>query len=406
MGGGKSYAAVEMALKAAREGALVHTNLPLEEDEWKALGLWEQVVILPRDPSRWIRFEKRIVDGEEVPVPCSDVITGGSEGRENLVVYDEASLVFRTKDQMKNRDVHQPVFDLVALSRHVGLEIHFIAQDEANVSVELRRLAQTTIKCVKAAEIPMIGAFAARLFGDFKRILYKGMSKTPWMATWHRFNPAIGRAYKTHGMAQSVAMRVDATRKTKGMDASAKKGILLFVVAPLICIGMLVWAFMRAKRDLYDAPKAKAAQEAKANPQPQGGQSAASPADSVAPPRKAGWKLKEWEAQDELIFAGAVKLPMGVRVYTRDGLSLSVGACYLGDKIVEYTPWAGWHYFETQGGRVVVVRPINAAERKELPPVTVQGQAPPTPAPQNVVLPAAAPIDAGLKAITNQIKGT
>lgn len=78
MGGGKSYMAVEMCLQAAKEGAVVHTNLPLEEEAWKELGLWEKIVRLPKDPQNWIRFEKATgEDGYETEVPASDVITRG-----------------------------------------------------------------------------------------------------------------------------------------------------------------------------------------------------------------------------------------------------------------------------------------------------------------------------------------
>ncbi|MCW0217977.1 MAG: zonular occludens toxin domain-containing protein [Prosthecobacter sp.] len=405
MGGGKSYAAVEVALKAAKEGALVHTNLPLVQEAWEELGLWDKIVILPREPSRWISFKKQEIDGEMTDVPSSDCITGGAEGRENLVIFDEASIVFRTKDQLKNKDRHQPVFDLVALSRHVGLEIFFIAQHEDNISADLRKLAQFRTKCIKASEIPMIGPFAARFFGDFKRVVYKGMGRDPFMSSWHRFNASIGKLYKTHGMADSVAMRVDATRKTKGMDTSKKKGLLIFVGGPLLCLLLLGGAMWKAKHDLFDKPKAEAlAKEGKLKADKKEGAAGAESHDKTPTKTKGGWRVMEWDAEDELVLGAKISTSRGVTVYTRGGTSLSVGGYYLGEPITEYVTWGGWYYFKTIFGRLIVVRPLNASERKELPPVTVQGQ-PSQQGNQPQATPMT-PITEGLNHLTDKIRGT
>lgn len=369
MGGGKSYAGAETALQAAKEGALIHTNLPLVQEEWEKLGLWGQIVKLPRDPSKWIKFTKQEVDGEMIDVPSSDCITGGAEGRENLVIYDEASLTFRTKDQAKNKDPHQPVFDLIALSRHVGLEIIFLAQDENNVSADLRRLAQWRTHCVAVKEIPMIGAFAVRLVGEFKRIVYKGTGKRAFMTSYHRFSLKIGALYKTHGMAESVAMRVDATRKTKGMDTGKKKGLLIFVGGPLLCLLAAGFALWKIKGSIFDknAKKPKIEQVEGSEQKP----------EKKAEPkkRKGGLRVMEWEPEDELVFAVQAKTSQNTVVYARGGWKLGVGLNYMGEQIVEYVPYAGWHYFKTEFGRVIVVRPIYPEERAELPPVTIQGQA-------------------------------
>lgn len=403
MGGGKSYYGVELCLRAAKEGATVHTNLPLVQKEWEALGLWDRIVKLPRDPNKWIRFEKGTVDGQEEEVPCSDCIVGGSEGRENLVVFDEASIVFRVKDQQKNKDKHQPVFDLVALSRHVGLEIYFIAQHEENVSADLRKLAEFRTKCIKTDKITGIGFLLAPLFGDFRRILYRGLSKTPDMKTWHRFANSNGKLYKTHGMAESVFMRIDATRKSKAMDAGKKKGVFLFLLLPVIivlCIGFAAWKF---KRDTIDPRMAKADGKAVsgASPAPSG-----SPVAKVkAQPKKGGWRVLEWDAQDELVLGVKMSTPQGVKIYTRTGETLAVGLSYMGEPINEYTPWGDWHYFRTLFGRLIVVRPLQWAERQELPPVTITGK-PPQQDDETKIPDVMDPINRAIGNMTDKIRGT
>jgi hypothetical protein len=402
MGGGKSYLAVETCLQAAREGAIVHTNLPLVQEEWEALGLWDKIVILPKEPSKWIRFEKRIIDGEETEVPASDCITGGAEGRENIVVFDEASIVFRVKDQAKNKDKHQPVFDLIALSRHVGLEIIFIAQHEDNVSADLRRLAQHRTKCIKTAGIPLVGLFAQYLLGDFCRVVYQGQGRTPWLKSWHRFNLAIGKLYKTHGMAESVAMRVDATRTSKGMDQSKKKGLLVFVGGPLLCLFLLGVAGWRIKRDFFGGAK-KPEATSKAAPDPNAGTDKGDTSKKPAPPaERGGLRQLEWASEDELILSGRVFTSSRMVVYARGGLRLGVGLDYEGSPIIEHVPYAGWHYFRTVAGRVVAVRPLRPQEREALPPVTVPGQ---LTAKEQEASPMT-PITHGIDQAIDRIKGT
>lgn len=406
MGGGKSYLAVEACKKAAEEGAIVHTNLPLVQEEWEALGLWEKIVILPREPTKWIRFEKRDIDGEETDVPCSDCITGGAEGLENIVVFDEASIVFRTKDQTKNKDKHQPVFDLIALSRHVGLEIMFIAQHEDNISADLRRLAELRTKCIKTEKIPMIGWIAAPLLGDFCRVVYRGLAKDPFVKSYHRFSMAVGRLYKTHGMAESVAMRVDPTRKAKGMDTSKRKGILLFVVAPLLCILVAGLALWKAKTRLIDDPKAAAAHKEAGTPDlATNTDKGDKPQEKSKTVSRGGWRLMEWDVEDELVFGTKIESSKGVVVYARGGQRLGVGLNYLGEPIVEYVSWGGWHYFRTQFGRLVVVRPLMWSEREELPPVTVQGQTQSN-RPDDELSSPLAPLEEGMKGVIKTIKGT
>lgn len=410
MGGGKSYAGVEMALKAAREGAIIHTNLPLVQEEWEKLELWDRIIVLPKDPRSWIRFDKVFKDGLETEIPSSDIIIGGAEGRENLVIYDEASIVFRTKDQAKNKDIHQPVFDLIALSRHVGLEIHFLAQHHDNISVDLRRLAQSRMKCIKAAEIPMIGSFAARFFGDFRRVLFKGQGDRPYMHSWHRFKPSIGALYKTHGMAESVAMRVDATRSTKGMDAAKKKGFIVFIGGPLLCLLLFFGALWRAKSQLWDAPREKAriAEEAKRSakaPAAAGLSNRSSEsAPAPTPKKRGGLPDKTWDKEDELIYAGRFPTRSGPSIRTREGYSLFVGGSYEGEPIIEYMTSSGWHYFITAFDRTIVVRPLRHSERIALPPVTgsqpqenTRNQNEPTPM---------TPITQGLEQLKDQIRGT
>ena len=366
MGSGKSYAGVEICLQAAKEGAIIHTNLPLNLEWWEQRGYRDQIVMLPDDMREWVSFET--VNGKQIPK--SDILVGGSEGRENVMVVDEASLLFDIDDQMKNRAQNKPIFQLVALCRHVGLDLYFLAQHQQNVDAKLRRMAETRTKCIKTERIPFVGWLAAPMFGTFRRVVYMGESYTPMAKTWHRFNPDVGAAYRTHGMRESISMRVDATRRSKGADDSKKKSIFMLAATAaflVAAVGYCIYHFATYKEDLIAKAKPKAAASTTESPADDKGD-----APKPAPGKvKAGWRMIEWDEEDELIFAGRSKTSDMVTVYTRDGQRLGVGLTYNGEPIQEYVPWGGWHYFKTSFGRLIAVRPLRYSERIDLPPVTV-----------------------------------
>jgi len=157
MGSGKSYYGAQIILECLREGGVVHTNLPLRLDVLTEMGYADQIVMLPQRVSDIVKLQEmpRNADGSEaMPVLKSDYLRGGEEGRENLVVIDEASLQFDIDQQMKDREKNKPIFQLVALTRHVGLDMYFLAQSAQNIDAKLRRMAQGRVRCVRTDTIP------------------------------------------------------------------------------------------------------------------------------------------------------------------------------------------------------------------------------------------------------------
>lgn len=385
MGSGKSYMGTELCMQAWKEGAIVHTNLPLVMEEVERNGWTAQTVLLPKKIKDWVRFEKT-PDGEEMP--CSDILIGGEEGRENVLVLDEASLIFDVDTQMKDREKNKPIFTLIALCRHVGLDLYFLAQHQGNVDAKLRRLAETRTKCVKTERLPLLGWLIALMpwFGQFLRIVYMGENKTAYARTWHRFDKRVGALYKTHGMRSSVGMRIQGTRATKADDATSRKGKFLVVGALVAFIAsgcLLAWRLnqriagpAKEKAPVAAAPGTGGSPGRQASPGGSHGDKA-----GPAQPRKGGLRLMEWDEQDELILAAVVRDSKSIRVLARGGVVLTVGGYYFGELVSEYQAFAGWHYFRTSFGRTVVVRPINSDERKALPPVTIPGKPVPSESP-------------------------
>ncbi len=368
MGGGKSYYGSELCLECLQEGGIVHTNLPLKWDEVNRLGYQDRIVKLPEDPSSWVRKEK---DANGKSRWVSDILVMGKEGAENLVVADEASLMWSADNQMKDKEKNEPLFGLVALSRHAGLDIYFLAQREGHVAKKLRDLADTRTHCVNSSRIPLVGWFCKRVFGDFKRIIFRGNDPKPYGHYWVRFRKSVGDFYHTHGMRDDLGMKTGGTRVRKS-NAIQNKGIALVIFGialPVAVAVLLIWRTFDGMKPDEKTEEKKLDNEKSVF------------VDIVKPHEfkkedivpvwyGLGAKINE---KDEHILASVTSYPSKTVVYARGGLRFTIGSAYEGQTIVAMIPTAGAWYFLTDQDRVVLVRPIRYDERKLLPPLTING---------------------------------
>jgi hypothetical protein len=382
MGAGKTYYGAELIRQALKEGALIHTNIPLEWDKLREefpaytelpneqgeLVQLEQplerLVKLRNKPETWCRGSGKFdEEGEELIV--SDVIVGGSEKSPNLVVIDEASLTFDVDKQgeKSEKDRLRPIFQLIALSRHVGLDIYFLAQDAGNVNVKLRKLAATRTNCTNAGKMPFFGWIVKPLFGDFLRVTFAKGSTFPLGKQWLRFDPVVGASYKTHGMADSVGMRLMPTRKGKGADDTAsrgKKGCLTTGAIALLVIAGSAWFVYDRFTGLAGPPK-----EAKNKTETVKRDNAGTTSLEPATPKKGGLMAVEWDEADEWPICSIRSAPGFVRISTRNGPSLFIGAHYMGERLESMVQHRGYYYFIGEQGRVVVARPVHPWEREK-----------------------------------------
>lgn len=376
MGAGKSYYGAELCLQCLEEGGIVHTNLPLKWDEVERLGFSDRVIKLPDDPAEWVREETH--EGKKRWV--SDVFLMGAEGSENLVVADEASLMWSADTQSQDKVKNSPLFGLVALSRHAGLDIYFLAQREGHVAKKLRDLADTRTHCVNAGGIPLVGWFCKRFLGDFKRIIFRGGDQKAYGHYWVRFKKAVGDFYQTHGMRDDLAMRTGGTRVKKS-NAVQQKGMALVlggVVLPVVLAAVLVWRTFAGRAETetagvspFDLAKQQKGQNVDVREVPQ-------PVETPENEPKTFYGVgAEIAKADEHILGAVIHEGDAIIVRARGGLRLTIGAAYEGQRVVAQVPSGGAWYFLTDRGRAVLVRPLRPQERQELPPVTVTGQNPP-----------------------------
>lgn len=390
MGAGKTYYGVELIRAALAEGAIVHSNIPLEfeklEEEFPAMRVNDQeemkrLVKLSNRPETWCRASGTFDDdGSEMIV--SDVITGGSEDACNLVVIDEASLTFDVDKQgeKSEKDRLRPIFQLIALCRHVGLDIYFLAQDASNVNVKLRRLAATRTNCVNVKKLPFFGWVLRPLFGDFLRVTYSKNSTIPLGKQWTRFDPVVGASYRTHGMASSVGMRLMPTRKGGASDRDAAKGKKRFLTFAVIALVLVVGGIWRAVNQYQTmtgtGEKDDAAEKSPAAAVPGQPAPAAKPSSGPMVPKSRGGLIEvEWDAADEFVIASIWRKRDGLRIGTRNGPSLCVGADYMGERLESMVHHRGYYYFIGEMGRIIVARPAHPWERVQWREEALAGRA-------------------------------
>jgi zona occludens toxin (predicted ATPase) len=387
VGGGKSYYAVETCLQALKEGAVVHTNLDLKWDIIR--GMFppithrtdkdgnrveletpiDPLVKLPSDPAKWITSRKaQPGDSEDAPLIECELIVGGQEGAENLVVIDEASFEFGAENQhsKEHKDKLFPVRQLVTLQRHVGIDIIFVTQSKKKIDAKLREDASERLHCIKALTLPFIGWLAAPLRGDFRRDFYD-QSDHYVTCTWHRFTPEVGKLYDTHGRRASVAMRLDPTRTAKAGE-TGKKGafkMLASLALALVAISYGLYSTFRtitgdpASSEISAPDQAKGTKE-----QPVSIASSADAPQSVPASHRSGLREIVWDVVDEWVLA-ARWVKNGVEhVSTTAGQRFAVGLDYMGERILEVTQHRGWRYYVTESARVVVVRPMHPVEHQ------------------------------------------
>lgn len=353
MGGGKSYLGADVCLTAFEEGAVVHTNMQLNEETIAERGWTEMYIKLPSDPAEWKQH-----------------LHAGEEGKENLLMIDEAALAFHVHDQSANKGHNRGIFELLVWSRKAGLDVYFITQSAANIDVMLRRLTEITIHCVAVKMIPFVGWLARPLLGDFKRMRYAGCEKRNLIgSTYHRFSQRIGDFYRTdETVGRSMGIKKSATRQGKKNKDKRTALMVFFFLFAAVVVGVyqvkgIFSAAGKEEKNLtasissgpggptVSAPAGNAAQTVGASPQHH---------DSIV------YQVEgvEWAVnlEDDLVISAHDKTKQ--RIYCRDGVTLEIGGSYRGERIVAVLEVSGRFYATTKTGRKVIARPWTTKERK------------------------------------------
>lgn len=213
MGGGKSYYAAELALACWKAGGIVHSNMPWNWEKLEELGYTKQHIKLPEDILDWVSKQKDANTGKDVLT--TKVLIGGEEGAENMLIIDEASMILHAYDAMENRKRNRALFDLVIMSRQLGLDMFFLVQSPQNIDGAIRNVAENIHHCVNVGRVPFFGPMLKWFYGDFRRTIFPTHRRTPLSHSYARFKQAVGDLYKTHGEGAKIQIERNTTRQKK-----------------------------------------------------------------------------------------------------------------------------------------------------------------------------------------------
>ncbi len=364
MGGGKSYYAAEIALQAWKEGAIVHSNMDFDEAELERLGFLHLHIRLPANPTEWI-----------------EVIKGGEEGKENLLIVDESAMIFHAWDIQEQKKRDRDLFDTLVMSRKLGLDCYFISQHADNISSPLRRISQYDLRCVATAKVPIIGPTIKRLKGDFLRIVRQPETRKEISRTYHRFDANVGRIYITEAV-RGAASRVQ-REVTRTVPQTAKTPFWLKLTTVLLLCAMIggvistkhTWDKMATatkpnpvtqETKGKQAPQKNLADTFGAAITPSSGPSVALPPALHPAGPASGHVMQwiEWEPSNERIVTSVYKSGLGLVIYTLGGERWSLGRPVAGQMIQEIIPFNGAYFVRTDAETVYYLRPRTYEERR------------------------------------------
>ncbi len=367
MGGGKSYWAAELALQAFKEGAIVHSNMDFDDTELEKRGFADQHIKLPIEPTKWI-----------------DVIKGGQEGKENLLIVDESAMIFHAWDIQEQKKRDRDLFDMLVMSRKLGLDCYFISQHADNISSPLRRISQYDVRCVSTAKIPIIGPTIKRLKGDFLRIIRQPETRKEISRTYHRFSKEVGSLYVTEAV-RGAASRVQ-REVTRTVQQKAKTPAWLKLTGAVILAAIIggLWT----TKQTFDTMAEN--QEKRLSGTKSAGSETSKKADkktfadrmgeAISPTQQgvsyppalhpsgpaSGHVMQwiEWDAANERIVTSVYRSGADLVIYTLGGERWSLGRPVAGQRIQEIIPHNGAYFARTEQDTVFYLRPRTYEERR------------------------------------------
>jgi hypothetical protein len=286
MGGGKSYYGAELAIQYWKEGAYVHTNMDMVEEEIEKRGWSDRFIKLGDEPTDWDQH-----------------LIGGAEGQENLVIIDEAMVIFDSMDWQANRKRHKNLMHFLTQSRKVGLDIFMIGQAQKGMDATFSRISLEVISCTAVKRWPLIGPFWVTLRGDFCRATKYPNGQRAAPLKFVRFNPEVGSIYRTestHGRFDGVERRVTRAPKSEKLSRLKAWALLITFVVSMLTIFFLLrhaWKVMFVSPEKpADVSGSRSEQPPRQVTTPEPAPRSAHPAASHAAP--APGRFKVWGCAD------------------------------------------------------------------------------------------------------------
>lgn len=253
VGGGKSYNSVRRMMAYMARGGRCCSNIRLSgwDDGEGDLGLDSPVRDFLRSigweyqPKQYIYipFDEMVKDFEWI----QRVPAGVDRQHRTFLVVDEATDLFDTLDggRLKSDSAYREIFHFLRLSRHVHVDVLFIAQDIDSINKRLRGLVSGVWRStdMKNFRLPVLKVKFP--FDLFLLQLFDRTGKFETRREWLRKDGRIFGLYESEAFNQSLTVKWDgvAVSLDRGQIKEGKKKMNIIERLLLVAsLGLSVWA--------------------------------------------------------------------------------------------------------------------------------------------------------------------
>ena len=259
VGGGKSYNSVRRMMAYMARGGRCCSNIRLSG--WDD----EKGDLLPDSPVRdflrsigweyqpkqfiYIAFDEMVKDFEWI----QKVPAGVDRKHRTFLCIDEATDLFDTLDggRLKSDSAYREIFHFLRLSRHVHVDVLFIAQDIDSINKRLRGLVSGVWRStdMKNFRLPVLKVKFP--FDLFLLQLFDRTGKYETRREWLRKDERIFGLYESEAFNQSLTVKWDgvAVSLDDGQIKRGKKKMnIIERLILLVSLGLSVWALCLPSR--------------------------------------------------------------------------------------------------------------------------------------------------------------
>ena len=251
VGGGKSYNSVRRMMAYMARGGRVCANIRLTgwDDSANDLAFDSPV----RDYLRSIGWEYQ--PKQFIYIPFDDMIkdfewikrvpAGVDRMHRTFLVVDEATDLFDTLDgaRLKSDSAYREIFHFLRLSRHVHVDVLFIAQDIDSINRRLRGLVSGVWRStdMKNFRLPVLKVKFP--FDLFLLQLYDRTGRFETRREWLRKDSRIFDLYESEAFNQSLTVKWDGVAIGDGTIKEEKKKMnIIERFLLIVALALSVWA--------------------------------------------------------------------------------------------------------------------------------------------------------------------
>ena len=259
VGGGKSYNSVRRMMAYMARGGRCCSNILLSGYDVSRGAFDSSSPVLPYLRSIGWEYQQ----GQYVYIPFEDMVkdftwiqrvpAGFDRQHRTLLVVDEATDLFDSLDggRLRIDSQYREIFHFLRLSRHVHVDVLFIAQDLSSINTRLRGLVayiwrSTDMKQFRLAKLKIKFPFDLFMLQQFDRT-----GKFEVRRDWVKKDPNVFNLYESEAFNNSLSVKWDGVSVDMEKGRQLKKGKKMTIFQKLLlflAVGLSAWSLFMSSR--------------------------------------------------------------------------------------------------------------------------------------------------------------